>query len=722
MTDLMRQRPACTVIGVQIQEFRGLRDIWFRWADRTSVLGANGSGKTRLFEAFAWLMGSPETIRLLRSRGSSDPEDVRLAVVVEEHPHFLPTDPEITRMLGLRDPDSASDSAWWDQYAPASSHDWLDVLAFGAPPALAAELERQPPTVMYELDGSLQDARHFNRRLAWPTPVVKQLRAALGSTCLPNVWAPLSTRMTERWWPGAAHYLPVAELPSRPAPPTMLQWLPRLRSADEMQDDLASAWHSQIAAVHVLAETLDGLMDNFGPPRDDDDEPTGIDAGWWLSVIADQAANTLLETVMPQLGVFPRDRGSLTVEHRTTALDLNGDRGLLALSAGERRWADEAIARAASAMREHGERARHLSALLPSTDLDALLDDLVDDWDEIVRDVESWGFWGGPQLTRLLDLLVHAELRSMSDLRDKDKSRLRRVLATFGVIEYPRRPIWLVDEPEAHLHPHAQAKVIDAIERFPGDVVVATHQPRFLSRPGWSPQALSVRKDGSTGVGSIPNGKVRDVAGRLGITAGELLVGTAGILFVEGEHDRLILGDQFQSDFELARVRILRLHGVDNVRSVAEQGLITDILTDLPVAILVDNARLHGRHSAKVTHEEQMLKHLQQELAKSDRHVIMEGLDRPDIVAYLNEEVVRSLWPAFSGWRSVIADYRHDQSHSFKDWLYRKHRVDLRTTDKIQKVLNHMRERHLPLEAPLPSTAMSILSQLSDRPSSEPPM
>jgi hypothetical protein len=80
----------------------------------------------------------------------------------------------------------------------------------------------------------------------------------------------------------------------------------------------------------------------------------------------------------------------------------------------------------------------------------------------------------------------------------------------------------------------------------------------------------------------------------LGITGGELLVNTGGILFVEGEHDRLILTDQFSQELDEARVRILRLHGVNNIRSVAAAEVVLDVLVDLPVAVMVDNAKLTG--------------------------------------------------------------------------------------------------------------------------------
>jgi hypothetical protein len=254
------------------------------------------------------------------------------------------------------------------------------------------------------------------------------------------------------------------------------------------------------------------------------------------------------------------------------------------------------------------------------------------------------------------------------------------------------------DEPEAHLHPRSIATIVAAIEaiRDDSDVIVATHSARFLQRPRWNHYRLT-RSNGRTQISRYDardRPKVDQVARELGITAGELLVNTSALLFVEGLHDQMMLEAFFAEDLDAAAVQIIPLRGTKNVMSVATMELAANLFTDLVVGIMVDNVRwsaIQGS-SRDRTSEERVIADFLAEMEAQNRPVRLVLLQEPDVVAYLAEPALRRRFPNFSSWECIVREYRTQGARDFKNWLTDQPnlRIRLRTAREIQPIIDDM--------------------------------
>ena len=114
--------------------------------------------------------------------------------------------------------------------------------------------------------------------------------------------------------------------------------------------------------------------------------------------------------------------------------------------------------------------------------------------------------------------------------------------------------VYVVDEPEAHLHPSAIASVrtwLEELARTATTVLAATHSSMLLNTDSsLATQVLVLHRDGGTelrAVGTMDDA-LTETAGELGITKGDLLLMTRLVLFVEGLHDMIILSEWFGNE------------------------------------------------------------------------------------------------------------------------------------------------------------------------------
>ncbi len=102
-----------------------------------------------------------------------------------------------------------------------------------------------------------------------------------------------------------------------------------------------------------------------------------------------------------------------------------------------------------------------------------------------------------------------------------------------------------LEEPEAHLHPHAQRHVFDQIKDIPGQKIVSSHSPYIASQANLAGLRRFSRKDGETQVSQIDMSDIDDESQRkirrqVLNTRGELLFARALVLF-EGETEEQAL-------------------------------------------------------------------------------------------------------------------------------------------------------------------------------------
>jgi AAA domain, putative AbiEii toxin, Type IV TA system len=246
--------------------------------------------------------------------------------------------------------------------------------------------------------------------------------------------------------------------------------------------------------------------------------------------------------------------------------------------------------------------------------------------------------------------------------------------------------VYLIDEPERHLHPIAQRQAatwIANLAQLPGapSVVVATHSPAFLNLPSETAQYIAIaRRDQETLAEVIdPEDILRldSLARDLGIERSDLLQLVRRVLIVEGEHDKLVLERFFGRELAEARTRIVPIRGTKNTAGIVESETLAAL--GVPLVILFDDvhaAFIQGDREAETTEE----KHLEsvREMwrnRKSDQDLRLIPFPLPDIFAALPEEAVRAAVAKRrgklpeGGMESVYLRYRAADATNYKAFL-----------------------------------------------------
>jgi putative ATP-dependent endonuclease of OLD family len=109
----------------------------------------------------------------------------------------------------------------------------------------------------------------------------------------------------------------------------------------------------------------------------------------------------------------------------------------------------------------------------------------------------------------------------------------------------PYHPLLALEEPEAHLHPHAQLHVFDQIKDIPGQKIVSSHSPHIASQADLAALRCFSRNSAETQVSQIDmnrldNESQRKIRRQVLNTRGELLFARALVLF-EGETEEQAL-------------------------------------------------------------------------------------------------------------------------------------------------------------------------------------
>jgi AAA domain, putative AbiEii toxin, Type IV TA system len=254
--------------------------------------------------------------------------------------------------------------------------------------------------------------------------------------------------------------------------------------------------------------------------------------------------------------------------------------------------------------------------------------------------------------------------------------------------------VYIVDEPEAHLHPRAVASVriwLEELARTATAVFAATHSPMLLDTD--SPVATRVlvlpRYDGTElqAMTGTMDESLAETADELGITKGDLLLMTRLVLFVEGLHDVIILSEWFGHELREAGIRVFPVHGGDNFQELAvtKPGLVgNEIIGALGVrmAIIIDKSPTRVEPTAN-----RMLR----EAEIAGRDVTAVSLSEEDILFYLDEEVCREDAPRFPGWHAARVAARGSKA-KWKTWVQNEYGLKL-TPGNIRRLAAECRRQ-----------------------------
>lgn len=244
--------------------------------------------------------------------------------------------------------------------------------------------------------------------------------------------------------------------------------------------------------------------------------------------------------------------------------------------------------------------------------------------------------------------------------------------------------IYVIDEPEAHLHPAAIASVRAWLEELAPTataVLAATHSTMLLDTDSHLAARVLVRPgDGETELQpltGIMDERLAEAASELGISKGDLLLMSRLAVFVEGPHDAIILDEWFGNELRDAGIRVFPAHGGDNFQELVttQPGTVgSEIISALGIRIAVISDRSPNR-------VEPAVKRLLSEAQRAGREVTSVGLPEDDILFYLDEQVCRSDAPDFPGWHAAQDAYRaaprRGRPKTLKKWVSETYRLEL---------------------------------------------
>jgi AAA domain, putative AbiEii toxin, Type IV TA system len=255
-----------------------------------------------------------------------------------------------------------------------------------------------------------------------------------------------------------------------------------------------------------------------------------------------------------------------------------------------------------------------------------------------------------------------------------------------------RPPLYIVDEPERHLHPLIQREVAawlaDAMHTRRSQCVVATHAVPFLNLAGDVSYAYVRRtaKGNSELEAFDPEllTALTQAASELGFNRGELLSSIRVLLFVEGPADQKVLEALFLKRLYAAGIAVFPLHGAvgaeaqildANVLLRYTTAIVAVALDDLSAAetlrLQTDDAYLNQSLKAKKLTLKEMAK-LIKTAKLHGRHIEAYGIPGYDIFDLLDEGVLTTLYPEFPGHKEAAAEHAKHGGKLARKTFYRK--------------------------------------------------
>jgi hypothetical protein len=165
-------------------------------------------------------------------------------------------------------------------------------------------------------------------------------------------------------------------------------------------------------------------------------------------------------------------------------------------------------------------------------------------------------------------------------------------------VRLPKQTLYLVDEPERHLHRIAEAEAAkwvadradEAVDNGAAHVMVASHSPAFLSlRSSLAEYVLVYLDERGRSTASRLTPALKELDG-LAIVAGlsraDVLQLTRAFLIVEGPTDKAVIERFYGDCLDDQRIRTLAPGGLDKNREIAEVRILAQL--GLPLVLLFD--------------------------------------------------------------------------------------------------------------------------------------
>lgn len=232
------------------------------------------------------------------------------------------------------------------------------------------------------------------------------------------------------------------------------------------------------------------------------------------------------------------------------------------------------------------------------------------------------------------------------------------------------RRLFIVDEPERHLHPNVQREAAAWLRRSTAEqgglCLLATHSTPFLALPTDQDPPLYVyarrTKEGTTCEAFDANEihELDQIVAELGFDRGELLTTVALFLVVEGIHDLVVL-DRLFGELRAARIALLSMEGLSNYQVVldsdalwryttAEVALCTDKFElDLLKEVVTDPKKANELRRSDGPEETKILAKLLGNAERNNKRLYLLGHPGNDLIDALDESVIQQEFPDYPG-------------------------------------------------------------------------
>jgi hypothetical protein len=232
------------------------------------------------------------------------------------------------------------------------------------------------------------------------------------------------------------------------------------------------------------------------------------------------------------------------------------------------------------------------------------------------------------------------------------------------------RRLFVVDEPERHLHPRLQREAArwlsDTAAERAAPLLLATHSTAFLSLPvheGLSYVYCS--RDGlDSTVRRFALAELQDldrVGAEMGFDRGELLATIAVFLVVEGRHDAEVLTRAFRSELADAHVAVVPMEGASQYTAVldsqalwrytsAKVAVATDKFTPERFNELMgDDEQLVALRRSNAPEETKALAKLMGSARHQGKEIHLLGHAEDDLLDAIDEDIVISIYERYPG-------------------------------------------------------------------------
>lgn len=275
------------------------------------------------------------------------------------------------------------------------------------------------------------------------------------------------------------------------------------------------------------------------------------------------------------------------------------------------------------------------------------------------------------------------------------------------LLELLRGTLYLIDEPERHLHPalarDAAKWLALRMDAARAQAVIVTHSPAFIDAPGASSIYVG-RGRSQTVFRSFPPSELTAldrIAEEMGFDRGELLARVRSVLFVEGSMDRVVLEELFSDELRQKGILIDVYAGIGHIEAITENPLLR--YTGAAAAVLVDDVSADTirqlkndpgfARSLRGNNEAAALARLLRRAAELEKSVEPLSHGAKDIFFLLHDDALHDISDSWSGHAEAARRYaEHREAGSregFKSFYQRECGIEV-SVETCRTAARHM--------------------------------